>query len=54
MDDQAFQLIVNQLQTLNMKVDELVAFKFYFIGVAAAVSTVVSGVAVVVSKVFFS
>ena len=52
MDDQVFELILTKLSALEIKVDELVAFKYQFIGVASAVSFIVSGVVGFIFKVF--
>ncbi len=42
MNDQLFSIIIHKMNILETKVDELIAFKYYFIGIAAAVSTCVS------------
>ena len=49
MDPQIFELLTYEIQTLNaqigaldMKVDELVQFKYWFVGAAAGVSSLIS------------
>lgn len=42
MDEQVFQLIMSKLTTVELKVDELISFKHYFIGISAAVASIVS------------
>lgn len=39
MDDQVFQLIMNELNSINTKVDELIAFKHWVLGLAASAGT---------------
>lgn len=41
MDEQLFQLIMHELTDIKTKVNELVAFKHYFIGVSAGVAAIV-------------
>lgn len=35
MDDQLFQLILAKLSSLDAKVDELIAFKYWVVGIGA-------------------
>lgn len=45
MNDQAFELIIAQINRLEDKVDELVRWKYYFTGVAAVIGAMFGGVA---------
>lgn len=53
MDDQTFQLIMFELTDIKTKVNELIAFKHYFIGVSAVIASIVSLVFSLLSNKFF-
>jgi len=42
MDEQAFELLMQRFDSIEEKVDDLVKFKYWFIGAGAAVSCFVS------------
>lgn len=45
MNDQAFELLLSQINRLEEKVDELIRWKYYFTGVAAVIGAFFGGIA---------
>ena len=44
MNNQAFDLLVSQIDRLETKVDELIRWKYYFTGVAAVIGAIFGGI----------
>jgi len=48
MNNQAFELLVKQLDRVEDKVDELVRWRYYFTGAAAVVGAIFGGISSVI------